>query len=93
MARVLGRQLDILGSSLPKLHSFSHSLPSLLLLFFYETSPSNIPKPDLVHFSAFPPLKLIVVFIFFSTAIFNSASQASFCLFVSDLEWCNVLPF
>ena len=46
-----------------------------------------------MHLYAFPPIKLIVVFIFFSTAIFNYAPEAYFYLFVSDLEWCNVLPF
>ena len=94
MARVLGRQLDILGSSLPQLHSFPQLLSfSAHPIFFAELALQTSPNQILVHLFAFPPLKLLVIFIFCSTAIFNSTPEASFYSFVLDLECCNVLPF
>ena len=94
MAKVLSRQLDILGSSLPKTAFISStSFFHFSSYFSAELALQISPNQILVHLYAFPPLKLLIVFLFCSTTTFNYPPKASFYPFVSDLEWCNILPF
>ena len=91
MARALSRQLDILGSSLPKTAFISSSSFLHFLSFFSAKLALQIsPNQILVHLYAFPPLKLLIVFLFCSTATFNSAPEASFYPFFFQI-WSGAI--